>query len=221
LVIRGVDLWTGDQGLIRCSGATELLSGMRSTAGLVLKGVPYAGSTLNQRIARLTISGRSHTVPLQVASEAEYEPPGAVFARLSAAGGHADMSMEHSPESTGPPPRRGPSVDLDPSGIVTGKSPDRQRRQFLYSFYRLDPVFRRLSPDEQRFAAAGFRYATRGSPNRSRSRTPDVGQDSRVENAGGATAARGLPAWRVGCRVRSTSKYCADCPVSTTGRCGR
>ena len=53
------------------------------------------------------------------------------------------MSMEHPPETTGPPPRRGPSVDLDPTGIVTGKSPDRQRRQFLnYSFYRLDPLFR-------------------------------------------------------------------------------
>ena len=49
------------------------------------------------------------------------------------------MSMKHSPEGTGPPPRRGPSVDLDPTGIVTGKSPDRQRRQFLnYSFYRLE-----------------------------------------------------------------------------------
>jgi chlorite dismutase len=67
------------------------------------------------------------------------------------------MSTEPSPEHTGPPPRRGPSVDLDPSGIVTGKSPDRQRRQFLsYSFYRLDPVFRRLPVDEQRAAAAGF-----------------------------------------------------------------
>ena len=65
--------------------------------------------------------------------------------------------MEHSPEGTGPPPRRGPSVDLDPSGIVTGKSPDRQRRQFLnYSFYRLDPVFRRLPADERREAAEGF-----------------------------------------------------------------
>ena len=30
--------------------------------------------------------------------------------------------MEHSPEVTGPPPRRGPSVDLDPGGIVMGKS---------------------------------------------------------------------------------------------------
>jgi chlorite dismutase len=54
-------------------------------------------------------------------------------------------------------PRRGPSVDLDPTGIVTAKSPDRQRRQFLnYSFYRLDPLFRRLPSNEQRDAAAAF-----------------------------------------------------------------
>ena len=67
------------------------------------------------------------------------------------------MSTDPSPERTGPPPRRGPSVDLDPTGIVAAKSPDRQRRQFLnYSFYRLDPVFRRLPVDEQRAAAAGF-----------------------------------------------------------------
>jgi chlorite dismutase len=65
--------------------------------------------------------------------------------------------MGHSPEDTGPQPRRGPSVDVDPHGIVTGKSPDRQRRQYLnYSFYRLDPVFRRLPADEQRAAAAAF-----------------------------------------------------------------
>jgi len=70
---------------------------------------------------------------------------------------HAGMTMEQSPERTGPPPRRGPSVDLDPNGIVTGKGPDRQRRQFLnYSFYRLDPVFRRLPADDRRAAAAEF-----------------------------------------------------------------
>ena len=67
------------------------------------------------------------------------------------------MSMEHPPEGTVPPTRRGPSVDLDPSGVVTGKAPDRQRRQFLnYAFYRLDPVFRRLPAEEQRAAADGF-----------------------------------------------------------------
>jgi chlorite dismutase len=67
------------------------------------------------------------------------------------------MTMEHAPASSGPPPRRGPIVDLDPTGIVSGKDPNRQRRQFLnYSFYRLDPAFRRLPADEQRAAAAGF-----------------------------------------------------------------
>jgi chlorite dismutase len=65
--------------------------------------------------------------------------------------------MDHAPGEPGSPPRRGPSVDLDPHGIVTGKSPDRQPRQFLnYAFYRLDPVFRRLPADEQRAAASGF-----------------------------------------------------------------
>jgi chlorite dismutase len=65
--------------------------------------------------------------------------------------------MEQSPRDPDLPQRRGPSVDLDPSGIVTGKSPDRQRRQFLnYSFYRLDPLFRRLPVDEQRVAAEEF-----------------------------------------------------------------
>jgi chlorite dismutase len=65
--------------------------------------------------------------------------------------------MEHSPGAAVPPTRRGPSVDLDPTGIVTGKGPDRQRRQFLnYSFYRLDPVFRRLPVDEQRAAGTEF-----------------------------------------------------------------
>jgi chlorite dismutase len=67
------------------------------------------------------------------------------------------MSMEQSPGDAGPAPRRGPSVDPDPTGIVTSKGPDRQRRQFLnYSFYRLDPVFRRLPVDEQREAATAF-----------------------------------------------------------------
>lgn len=65
--------------------------------------------------------------------------------------------MEHPPEGSGPSPRRGPSVDLDPSGIVTAKAPDRERRQYLnYSFYRLDPLFRRLPADERRAAGTEF-----------------------------------------------------------------
>lgn len=65
--------------------------------------------------------------------------------------------MDHSTPDAATPPRRGPAVDLDPTGCVTARAPDRQRRQFLnYSFYRLDPLFRRLPGDEQRAAAAGF-----------------------------------------------------------------
>ena len=67
------------------------------------------------------------------------------------------MSMDLPPGDAGPPRRRGPSVDLDPTGIVTGKGADRQRRQYLnYSFYRLDPVFRRLPADERRAAGSEF-----------------------------------------------------------------
>lgn len=44
----------------------------------------------------------------------------------------------------GPPQRRGPMVDLDPSGQVTQKEPDRGARQFLnYAFYKVDPAIRR------------------------------------------------------------------------------
>ncbi len=56
-----------------------------------------------------------------------------------------------------PPARRGPMVDLDPSGQVTGREPDRSRRQFLnYAFFKVDPVFRRLPLDERRQASDEF-----------------------------------------------------------------
>jgi chlorite dismutase len=65
--------------------------------------------------------------------------------------------MEDSTKPLDPPQRRGPSVDVDPTGIATGKAPDRQRRQYLnYSFYRLDPLFRRLPADERRDAGKEF-----------------------------------------------------------------
>ena len=68
--------------------------------------------------------------------------------------------IEHPPTGVDiPPPRRGPTVDVDPTGIVTGKAPDRNRRQFLhYSFYRLDPSFRRAAPAERRAAANEFTH---------------------------------------------------------------
>jgi chlorite dismutase len=65
--------------------------------------------------------------------------------------------MEQTTKGTESPPRRGPTVDTDPTGIVSGKPPDRQRRQFLhYAFYRLDPAFRRRPEAEQRDAGRQF-----------------------------------------------------------------
>lgn len=65
---------------------------------------------------------------------------------------HQSYRPTESPRPGRPP---GPQVDLDPSGQVTGKAPDRERRQFLnYAFFKLDPAFRRL-PKAERTAAKG------------------------------------------------------------------
>ncbi len=51
-------------------------------------------------------------------------------------------------------------VDLDPSGQVTQREPDRAKRQFLnYAFFRLDPAFRRLPREEQAELKAEFAAA--------------------------------------------------------------
>src|SRR5688500_2251854 len=56
-----------------------------------------------------------------------------------------------------PPARRGPTVDLDPSGQVGQKEPDRAVRQFHnYAFYKLDPAFRRLPREERDEASREF-----------------------------------------------------------------
>ena len=48
-------------------------------------------------------------------------------------------------------------TDLDPSGQVGQKEPDREPRQFLnYAFYKLDPAFRRLPPEERAVALSQF-----------------------------------------------------------------
>lgn len=63
----------------------------------------------------------------------------------------ADEPATHAPAPGRP---RGPMVDLDPSGQVTSREPDRTVRQFLnYAFFKLDPAFRRLSLDERGAAA--------------------------------------------------------------------
>jgi hypothetical protein len=42
LMVRAVDSWSGGRELMGYPGATELLTGMRSTVGVALQGVPYA-----------------------------------------------------------------------------------------------------------------------------------------------------------------------------------
>jgi len=70
----------------------------------------------------------------------------------------AEERPDKLPEYGGPPPaRRGPMVDLDPNGLVTGKEPDRSVRQFLnYAFFKVDPAFRRLPADDRSVARQRF-----------------------------------------------------------------
>lgn len=66
-----------------------------------------------------------------------------------------DKPNDHKPETTKPAatkpagrPKR--MVDLDPSGQVNQREPDRAQRQYLaYAFYKLDPAFRRLPAAER------------------------------------------------------------------------
>ncbi|WP_084050974.1 chlorite dismutase family protein [Deinococcus hopiensis] len=54
-------------------------------------------------------------------------------------------------------------VDLDPSGQVTQREPDRAQRQFLnYAFFKLDPAFRRLPRAEREELKAEFQAAAEG-----------------------------------------------------------
>ena len=70
------------------------------------------------------------------------------------------------PEAPAAPPRpQRPKmmVDLDPSGQVTQKEPDRSQRQYLnYAFYKLDPQFRRLPAEEQAELKAELQAAIEG-----------------------------------------------------------
>nr|RIX96988.1 chlorite dismutase [Deinococcus sp. RM] len=57
-------------------------------------------------------------------------------------------------------PARKRMVDLDPSGQVTQREPDRGGRQFMnYSFFKLDPAFRRLPHAEREEIKAEFMAA--------------------------------------------------------------
>jgi chlorite dismutase len=59
-------------------------------------------------------------------------------------------------------PARPRTVDLDPSGQVTQREPDRIARQFLnYAFFKLAPRFRRLPAAERIAARAEFAHVVR------------------------------------------------------------
>ena len=74
-----------------------------------------------------------------------------------------ESSPPQQPAPPAPPQRPKMMVDLDPSGQVTQKEPDRAQRQYLnYAFYKLDPAFRRLPREEQAAMKAELRAAIEG-----------------------------------------------------------
>ncbi|WP_420597472.1 chlorite dismutase family protein [Deinococcus sp.] len=91
-------------------------------------------------------------------------------------------------------------VDLDPSGQVTQREPDRAKRQFLnYAFYKLDPAFRRLPRNEQEEIKAEFLAAAQGwvtdAPRES-------GLIQRTYSLGGVRADTDFMLWRISFDVR-------------------
>lgn len=100
----------------------------------------------------------------------------------------------------GRPARPKMMVDLDPSGQVTQREPDRAKRQFLnYAFYKLDPAFRRLPHAEREeikaeFVAAVGGWVTDGKP-----------AQGRIQRTYSLTGVRGdvdLMLWRIAFDVR-------------------
>lgn len=75
----------------------------------------------------------------------------------------APTAPAHGAPAQGAPagrPARKRMVDLDPSGQVTQREPDRSGRQFMnYSFFKLDPAFRRLPHAEREEIKAEFMAA--------------------------------------------------------------
>jgi hypothetical protein len=84
------------------------------------------------------------------------------------------MSMEQSPEPHGPLLRRGPSVDLDPSGIATGTARDRERRQLLNDSFD-HAAIRRSWLGAYLIQAHSFLSMPRRSPYVNKSKNPSEG----------------------------------------------
>lgn len=91
-------------------------------------------------------------------------------------------------------------VDLDPSGQVTQREPDRANRQFLnYAFYKLDPAFRRLPGAEREEIKAEFRAAVEGWVTEAR---PEQGLIQRTYSLVGVRGDVDFMLWRIAFDVR-------------------
>jgi len=107
-------------------------------------------------------------------------------------------SAPKAPKPAGPPARRGPMVDLDPSGQVNQREPDRSQRQYLnYAFYKLDPTFRRLPRLEQDELKLEFRKAV----DKWLEAPPEAGRILRTYSTVGTRADADFMFWRMGFSV--------------------
>ena len=86
-------------------------------------------------------------------------------------------------------------VDLDPSGQVSQREPDRSQRQFLnYAFYRLDPAFRRLPAPAKAEAKQELAGAVEGWAGAA---PPESGRILRSYSLAGIRAEADLMLWRM------------------------
>ncbi|WP_189004770.1 chlorite dismutase family protein [Deinococcus roseus] len=90
-------------------------------------------------------------------------------------------------------------VDLDPSGQVTQKEPDRQKRQFLnYAFYKLSPEFRRLHAELRAEIRAEFQEAVE----KWLEAPPEAGRILRTYSLVGTRSEVDFMLWRIAFDVR-------------------
>lgn len=104
------------------------------------------------------------------------------------------------PQPASKPTGRRMMVDLDPSGQVSQREPDRAKRQFLnYAFYKLDPAFRRLSREEQSEIKAEFLAAAEGWVSEA---AKEKGLIQRTYSLGGVRGDVDFMLWRIAFDVR-------------------
>ncbi len=106
-------------------------------------------------------------------------------------------------------------VDLDPSGQVGQREPDRSTRQYLnYAFYKLDPAFRRLPRGEQAELKREFCAAVEGWLDAPR----EAGRILRTYSLVGTRAEVDLMLWRIAFDLRDFGE--AQAALNRTGLAG-